>query len=66
MVILQHWLLRFGSARMGLRHIVGEFGDWMANDRPPWAAYRALMPGRLIGLTSALVYGQSEWGIPGV
>ena len=35
---------------MGLRQIVGEFGEWMANGRPPWAAYRALVLGRLIGL----------------
>ena len=35
---------------MGLRNIVGKFGDWMANGRPPWAAYRALILGHLIGL----------------
>ena len=29
--------------------MVGDFRDWMANVRPPWAAYRALMLGRLIG-----------------
>ena len=32
---LKHWLLRFGVAGLGLRHIVGEFGDWMDNGRPP-------------------------------
>ena len=37
---------------MGLRQIIGEFGDWMANGRPPWAAYRALLLGRLIGLNN--------------
>ena len=35
---------------MGLRHIFGEFGDWMDNGRTTWAAYRALMSGILIGL----------------
>ena len=50
LVSLQHWLPQFWAAIMGLRHIVGEFGYWMANGRPPWAAYRALMLGRLIGL----------------
>ena len=48
MVRLQHWLLQFGAASMGLRHIVGEFGDWMVNGYPPWAAYREMMAGRLI------------------
>ena len=51
-VILQHWILRFGAASMGLRQIVREFGDWMANGRPPWAAYRALIMGRLISLNN--------------
>ena len=37
-------------ASLGLRQIFGEFGYWMANSRPPWADYRALMSGRLIGL----------------
>ena len=38
LVSLQHCLLKFGAASMGIRHIVREFGDWMANSRPPWAA----------------------------
>ena len=50
LVSLQYWLLRFGVASAELRKVVGEFGDWMANRLPPWAAYRALMLGRLIGL----------------
>ena len=33
---------------MGIRHIFRQFRDWMANSRPPWAAYRALMLGYLI------------------
>ena len=35
---------------MVLVQFVGEFGYWMANGRPPWASYRALMSGRLIGI----------------
>ena len=50
LVILQHWLLRFGAENMGLRQIFGELWDWMAKYRPTWAAYRALMLRRLIGL----------------
>ena len=46
----QHGLLWFGVASLGLRKIVGGFGDWMAKGCPPWAAYRALMLGILIGL----------------
>ena len=47
---LQHWLLRFGAASAELRLIVGDFFEWLGNGRPPWAAYRALMSGRLIEL----------------
>ena len=49
-VSLQHWLLRFDAASAELRLIVGEFIEWTSNGRPPWAAYRALMSGRLIAL----------------
>ena len=38
LVSLQHWLLQFGASSMGIRNIVREFWDWMANSRPPWAA----------------------------
>ena len=34
--------------------IVGDFTKWMGNGRPPWAAYRALMSGRLIALGKQL------------
>ena len=47
---LQHWLLQFGAASAELRLIVREFIEWMRNGRPPWAAYLALMSGRLIAL----------------
>ena len=49
-ISLQHWLLGFGVASLGLRQIFGEFGYCMTNGRPSWVAYRALMLGRLIGL----------------
>ena len=49
-VSLQHWLLRFGAAIAELRLIVGYFVEWLGNGCPPWAAYRALMSGRLIAL----------------
>ena len=49
-VSLQHWLLRFGAASAELRLIVGDFVEWLGNVRLPWAAYRALMSGRLIAL----------------
>eukprot|EP00978_Attheya_sp_CCMP212_P030173 scaffold109998_cov63-Attheya_sp.AAC.2 len=36
---LQHWLLRFGSASLRLRHVlVADLVDWMSNESPPWAA----------------------------
>ena len=49
-VSLQHWLLRFGAASGELQMIVAEFGEWLCNGRPPWAAYLAMMSGRLIAL----------------
>ena len=49
-ISLQYWLLQFEMASLGLREIVREFGDWMDNGRPPWAANSALIPGRLIGI----------------
>ena len=49
-VLLQHWLLRFGAASAELRRIVGNFVEWLGNGWPPWAAYSALMSGRLIAL----------------
>jgi len=47
---LQHWLLRFGGASADFRKAVAELIRWKANDNPPWAAYRALRAGRLVGL----------------
>ena len=50
LVSLQHWLLRFGVASRELRLIVWDFTEWLGNGGPPWAAYRAIMSGRLIAL----------------
>jgi hypothetical protein len=44
---LQHWLLRFGMASQKLRKALAEVTNWLANDFPPWPAYRALMAGQL-------------------
>ena len=41
-------MLQFGEACGDLRHIFAEFSERMANERPIWAAYHALMSGRLI------------------
>ena len=49
-VSLQHWLLRFGAVSAELRQIFSDFVEWLGNGRPPWAAYQALMSGRLIAL----------------
>ena len=50
LVILQHWLLRFGAASRDLWLIVAELTEWLGNGRPLWAAYRAMMSGQLIAL----------------
>lgn len=49
-ITLQQWLLKFGKASAELRKAVAEMTDWLANHSPPWAAYRALMAGRLVAL----------------
>ena len=49
-VSLQHWIIRFGAASRKLRLIVAVFGEWLCNGQPPWAAYCAMMSGRLIAL----------------
>ena len=49
-VSLQHWLLRFRAASGALQMIVADFGEWLCNGRPPWAAYQAMMSGWLIAL----------------
>ncbi len=47
---LSRWLLQYGTRSEKLRKTIAEFTSWLANDNPPWAAYRALMSGRLLAL----------------
>ena len=49
-VDLRNWLLRFGAESAGLRRELALHAEWLANTHPPWAAYRALMAGRLVAL----------------
>eukprot|EP00957_Ditylum_brightwellii_P176108 13409911-Ditylum_brightwellii.AAC.1 len=46
----QHWLLRFGAASLKMREAVAKLTRWLANTRPAWAAYWALVAGCLIAL----------------
>jgi hypothetical protein len=48
--VLQQWLLRFGKSSRLLRQATADLVDWLASSFPPWAAYRALMAGRLVAL----------------
>jgi hypothetical protein len=47
---VSHWLLAFGKTRETLRHSLANFANWLANNLPPWAAYRAMWSGRLLAL----------------
>ena len=49
-VALGNWLLRFGQESERLREEVAQFTRWLSNESPSWAAYRALMAGRLVAL----------------
>ncbi len=49
-VKLKHWLLRFGSTSIALQETMAKTVGWLANDQPPWVAYRALMACRLVAL----------------
>ena len=49
-VSMSHWLLKFGGASTNLRRSVAKFVEWLANDYPPWASYRAMTWSRLVGL----------------
>eukprot|EP00957_Ditylum_brightwellii_P010482 794488-Ditylum_brightwellii.AAC.1 len=46
----QDWLLQFGAASLKLREAVAKVTRWLTNTRPAWAAYCALVAGRLIVL----------------
>ena len=45
---LQGWLLKFGDYSKKNRISVESFVDWLVNQNPPWAAYRAFMSSRLV------------------
>ena len=45
-VINRHWIICY----VKIHDIVAFLTEWFANDRPLWAAYNALITGRLIGL----------------
>ena len=47
---LQGWILKFGCHSKKLRISVEYFRAWMANQNPPWAAYRPFISGCLIAL----------------
>ncbi len=47
---LCHWLLRFGAASDSLRNALAETAKWLANEKPSWAAHRAVMACRLVAL----------------
>jgi len=49
-VDLRNWLLRYGAESQALREEMAQWTMWLANESPPWAAYRALMAGRLVAL----------------
>jgi hypothetical protein len=42
-VDLQNWLLRYGNESSALQEELAEWASSLANQHPPWAAYRALM-----------------------
>jgi hypothetical protein len=49
-VMLRNCLLRYGRASGKLRQELANWVEWLSNESPPWAAYRALMSQRLVTL----------------
>ena len=49
-VALNDWLLRYGPESDSLREEMAAWAEWLGNESPPWAAYRALMACRLVAL----------------
>ncbi len=49
-VTLRNWCMRCGRESELLREELARFAEWLSNDSPPWAAYRAFMSCRLIAL----------------
>lgn len=48
LVILQHWLLRFGEVISDLRVIVLSFTECLENHLSPWMVHQAMVSRRLI------------------
>jgi hypothetical protein len=49
-VMMRNCLLRYGRASSKLRQEMADWVEWLSNESPPWAAYRALMCRRLVAL----------------
>jgi hypothetical protein len=49
-VMLRNCLLWYGRASGELRQELANWLEWLSNEYPPWAAYRALMSRRLVAL----------------
>ena len=47
---LQKWINRYGVASERLRQEMCEWVEWLGNSSPSWAAYRALVAGRMVAL----------------
>ena len=48
--MLKDWCTRFGAESEELRGELAAWTRWLANGSPPWAAYRALIAGRLVAI----------------
>jgi hypothetical protein len=57
-VMLRNCLLRYGRASGELREELATWVEWLSNESPPWAAYRALMSRRLVALDIPYVLGK--------
>ena len=51
---LQGWILKFREDRKKICTRVGNFFNWLVNQSPPWAAYRAFISVHLIALDNKL------------
>ena len=49
-ISMSYWLLKFGGVSASLRESIAKLVEWLANGYPHWAAYRAMMWSRLVGL----------------
>ncbi len=49
-IMLRNCLLRYSRASGELRQELATWVEWLSNESPPWAAYRALMSRQLVAL----------------